>query len=291
MGTRGWSPDEYATYSSTVASRSTREIFSSSSIKDYLNPKGIKLRESCDSDAHPNSTAIILGLDVTGSMGIIADRLARQGLGRLVEGILDKKPVTDPHVMVMAIGDIDHDRAPIQVSQFEADIRIAEQLQDIYLEGGGGGNDHESYDLPWYFAGQRTAIDCFTKRGKKGYLFTIGDEGTPTGIRASQVKGLFGSNEETDYTPSELLAMASEKYHVFHIIVEQGSYASRALPRVTSQWRELLGKRAVLMSDYELLPEVILSVIAVSEGGDPEQTVTSWEKPHIRNVIKHALFD
>jgi len=291
MGSRGWSTHEYATYSATVATKSTREIFSSNSIKDYLNPKGITLRESCDSDAHPNSTAIILGLDVTGSMGMIADRLARKGLGRLVEGILDKKPVTDPHVMVMAIGDVDFDRAPIQVSQFEADIRIAEQLQDLYLEGGGGGNGNESYDLPWYFAGQRTVIDCFSKRGKKGYLFTIGDEGTPTGIKASQVKGLFGSNEEMDYKPSELLAMAEKKYHVFHIIVEQGSYASRALPHVTNQWRELLGMRAVLMSDYELLPEVILSVIAVSEGGDPEQVVASWEKPHIRDVVKHALFN
>ncbi|MDE5907234.1 MAG: hypothetical protein K2H52_00580 [Lachnospiraceae bacterium] len=33
-------------------------------MKDYLNPYGVKYRESCDSMDNPTSTAIIFGLDV-----------------------------------------------------------------------------------------------------------------------------------------------------------------------------------------------------------------------------------
>ncbi|HAO33838.1 MAG TPA: hypothetical protein DCQ84_12920, partial [Candidatus Competibacteraceae bacterium] len=58
-------------------------------------------------------------------------------------------------------------------------IRIARQLRRLWLEKGGGGNACESYTLPWYFAATHTAIDCFEKRGKKGYLFTVGDEEPP----------------------------------------------------------------------------------------------------------------
>ena len=55
-----------------------------------LNPFGIAVRESRDSDLNPQSNAIIVGLDVTGSMGMIADALARKGLGTMVEEILAK---------------------------------------------------------------------------------------------------------------------------------------------------------------------------------------------------------
>ena len=71
--------------------------------------------------------------DVTGSMGMIADALARKGLGTMVEEILARKPVSDPHIMCMGIGDVLYDRAPLQVTQFEADIRIAEQLEKLWL--------------------------------------------------------------------------------------------------------------------------------------------------------------
>ena len=88
--------------------------------------------------------------------------------------------------MAMAIGDAECDRAPLQVTQFEADIRLADQLRELWIEGGGGGNRGESYHLPWAFAAMRTSTDCFERRGRKGYLFTIGDEPILPGISAPQ---------------------------------------------------------------------------------------------------------
>lgn len=34
----------------------------------------------------------------------------------------------------------------------------------------------ESYELAMYFMARHTSIDCYEKRGKRGYLFMIGDE-------------------------------------------------------------------------------------------------------------------
>ena len=295
MGMGRWDSDSSTTYRAFAANASAtnnvRDVYTSRSINTALNPSGVTLRESCDSEQNPESTAIIIGLDVTGSMGMMAHEMAKEGLGTLIEGILDMKPVTDPHIMFMAIGDEQYDSAPLQVSQFEPDIRIVQQLKDIFLEGGGGGNDTEGYHLPWYFAATRTKIDCFEKRGKKGYLFTLGDENPPEEMRSDRSKYIFGTSEQRNISASELLQMAEEKYHVFHLIVEQGSFARRALPRVTDKWRQLLGKRAVLLSDYTHMSQVILSVMRVSEGEDPDEVIDSWQDAGVKATVRHALFD
>jgi len=43
-------------------------------------------------------------------------------------------------------------------------------MEKIYLERGGGGNNHESYAAAWLFGATRTSIDCFEKRGKQGVI-------------------------------------------------------------------------------------------------------------------------
>ncbi|TFH07296.1 MAG: hypothetical protein E4H14_08835 [Candidatus Thorarchaeota archaeon] len=295
MGMGRWDDSSRVAYKSladtATKARSATEYFTNRDVHKALNPRGVTIRESCDSEQNPNSNAIIVGLDVTGSMGMIAHTMAKEGLGTLIESILDRKPVEDPHIMFMAIGDVHYDSAPLQVSQFEPDIRIAQQLKDIYVEGGGGENNSESYDLPWYFAAAHTTIDCFEKRGKKGYLFTIGDELPPTGGVKDQLQRLLKDGAERDYDSQELLKMAEEKYHVFHVIVEQGSYAQRSVERVTNAWRELLGKRAIGLNNYNYVAQVVVSAIEVSEGADPEDVLASWQDAAVRKAVKHALFD
>ena len=63
--------------------------------------------------------------------------IGKQGLARLFEFsyvyFMVDHPVADPHMMIMGVGDAWCDRAPLQVTQFEPDIRIAEQLTDRAL--------------------------------------------------------------------------------------------------------------------------------------------------------------
>jgi hypothetical protein len=301
MGNSTWTaPSNRAAYASTTAlyaTKSTREeIFTQRNVHAMFSPSNIKVRESCDSVANPNSTPIILGLDVTGSMGFIAEYIARKGLGPLIERIFDTQAVSDPHLMVMAVGDIFSDSAPLQASQFEADIRIVEQLTQLWLEGRGGGNGFESYDLPWLFAALKTKTDSYDKRGKKGYLFTIGDEPPPppnTIVSKMKLDALFGKGTvEKDYKTSEMLELAMKKWAVFHIVVEEGNHASRYLNATVNEWVSLFGEvgngaNVICLNDHTKIAEVVTAVLRVAEGADIDDVI--MESGDAKAAVQHAF--
>jgi len=281
MGSGRWSADDWARYSSAhVSGKATvDDIYTSKSLAAELDPKGVTVRESCDSADNPNSTALIVGLDVTGSMGMVLDAMARTGLKTLAEEVYARRPITDPHIMFMGIGDVEMgDRAPLQVTQFEADIRIAEQLTKIYLERGGGGNNYESYALAWYFAAMHTRIDCFERRNKKGYLFTVGDEQPTPYLLASDIERVLGYRPQFDrISAQDLLTMVSRQYEVFHLMVEEGSHFRTHGDRVVREWTNLLGQRAIPLSDHTKMGEVIVSTLQVAEGADVRNVISSWD--------------
>lgn len=277
MGYARWSVSDWKDYSRSTAGKATDEIFTSRGMKDEFDPKKIAVRESRDSAANPNSNAIIIACDVTGSMGSLADNLVRKGIGTAFEEILKRLPVTDPHLMVMGVGDVRFDSAPLQATQFEADIRIAAQLEEIYIEHGGGGNSWESYNLPWYFAAQKTSIDCLEKRGKKGYLFTVGDEQVPEDLTRADVKEAMNLDLQMETLANrDLLTMVGRYYEVFHLMVEEGSHYRSHGDVVRGGWTDLLGQRAIPLADHTKLSEVIVSTIEVAEGRDKAAVAASW---------------
>jgi hypothetical protein len=226
-------------------------------------------------------------------MGYLAEKIALTELGKIINGIFDKSPVQDPHIMVMAIGDAFEDQAPLQVTQFESDVRIVEQLTSLYLEGNGGGNGSEGYDVPWYFAAKRTAVDSFDKRGKRGYIFTMGDEPPPPkGLTNKELKRIFGEGVEESYISSaDMLRLAQEKYNVFHIVVEEGSNCSYKSSRdkTVNDWDKLLGKKTLLLKNSDYLAEVILATMMINEGKEPEEVFASFENARAVEQIKYSI--
>lgn len=266
MGRDSFDIDDYASRSKAYVGRSV-EDYTSHSLNPNLNPLDIKLRESRDSEANPNSTAIIIGLDLTGSMGFVLDYFTKEGLGKLCQGIYDKKPVTDPHVMIMGIGDVKCDAAPLQVTQFEAAAKpLLEQIEMLWVHHGGGGNGSESYTLPWFFAATRTATDCFEKRQQKGYLFTIGDEPINEELNKNHISRVLGKVDKDDFkdfTAEELLDRAQEKYNVYHIIASEG--AEGKSKETLNSWTKVLGEHVIIMSDHRKLAETIITVMLMKE--------------------------
>lgn len=278
MGAGKWSGEVYRTYATTTGYTSTkdvREVFVNQSVPKSLDPRFIQLRESCDGEDNPNSTPIILGLDVTGSMGEYARIIAQEKLPDLMTRILEKKPVSDPHMMFMGIDDIHSTgHGALQVSQFEADIRILEQLREIYIVGRGGGNSSESYDIPWYFAANRTKIDSYTKRGKPGFLFTFGDEEAPYElVTAAELRTVFGEGEYENVTPEQLLASAQKKYQVFHVVIEEGNYCRHGLTDVRVSWTKMLGNNALFLRNVDYLTDVVEATLQIAEGADIHQVI------------------
>jgi len=276
MGYSRFDPDDWDTYSTKTASKPAAAVFKSVGLHEDLDPLKFKVRESRDSVLNPESTAVIVGFDETGSMGHIPEYFVKTGLGILFQSILDRKPVTDPHLMVMGIGDAEcGDKSPIQVSQFESDISITNQIEKVHLEHGGGGNGYESYELPWYIARFRTSIDCFEKRNKKGYLFTIGDEPASKGVIKSQVKKFIGDAIERNIPLKEMYEMVSKMYNTYHIIIAEGYY-QHSPDEVRDSWLEVMGENAIILTDYTKLSELITSIIEVNEGRDKATVTASW---------------
>lgn len=151
MGNGAWTSSDWSSYAKRTGiskAKDASEIYKTGSVKEIYLPYGIT-RESCDSDEHPESTPIAIGLDVTGSMGPIIHSVAKK-LGDFVGDIYNKKTIKDPQIMFGAIDDYFATETPLQVTQFESDIRIAEQLTDLKFISRGAGNGFESYPLFWY---------------------------------------------------------------------------------------------------------------------------------------------
>ncbi len=276
MGAGRWSQSSWDAYASRhVHGRSRDELFTARRMDPQFDPARIAMRESRDSEDNPRSTPIILASDVTGSMGMVAHQLMSEGLNTLATEIYERQPVSDPHVMVMAVGDAKCDAAPLQATQFEADIRIADQVRRLWLEGGGGGNGGESYSAAHAFAGLRTEVDCVTKRGKKGYLFTIGDEPIHDGLTRDQMTDIFGQEATRGLSARECLDLARRSYEVFHVVILEG-YAGSRLSQVLRSWKPLLPGRILLLDDHRRLAEVVVSAIQIAEGADPGNVSRSW---------------
>jgi hypothetical protein len=191
--------------------------------------------------------------------------MIKEGLPTLI-GTLIQNGVPDVALMFGGIGDHTIDRAPLQISQFESgDAELDMWLTRSWLEGGGGGNEGESYLLAWYFSAFHTRTDAWDKRHKKGFLFTVGDEPCLENLPISAVKGLMGSTAvgQGNYTRAELLALAQEKNHVYHLfIVHDGR-------RVDHAWRELLGDHLIELTDYRDVSKKISEIVLANLKAQP----------------------
>lgn len=232
MGCGSWTSKSFTSYANSrgmdvstsgaiLGNYSNQEIFKSRSINPALSPVNI-MRECCDNDEHPNTVPVILGLDVTGSMGDAAVEVAKK-LNVIMTKLYEQ--ITDVEFMIMGIGDLSYDNCPIQISQFESDIRIAEQLDKLYFEFGGGGNGFESYTVAWYMGSRHTKLDCLS-RGKKGIIITIGDEQLnpylPLRGRSCGLVAATGDKLQADIETKDLYEEATKKFNIYHLDVRHG---------------------------------------------------------------------
>ncbi len=273
MGGTYWSDDHYRERASFLrkAGRSAFEYHDTVSRLPYhkrrvhkkMNPLGVTVRESRDSEAHPESRAVAVLFDVTGSMGFVP-RIVQKNLCQLMGLLLRKNYLAHPQIMVGGIGDATCDRAPLQVGQFESGIEIDQDLGRLWLEGGGGGQQTESYELAMYFMARKTSIDCLEKRGQRGYLFIIGDEMPYRRVKRKEVARVVGDKLGQDVRVEDLVAEVEAMYDTYYILPNLTAYYDD--PKVHRRWVRLLGQNVIRLEDPEGISELIAATIGLAEG-------------------------
>lgn len=271
MGSGVWREDTFRSYSRRVGrtvdssgrlagDMNNQEMFVARSLDPILNPRDV-LRECCDSEEHPNTVPVILALDVTGSMGQAAVEVAKQ-LNVIMTELYNK--VQDVEFMIMGIGDFAYDRAPLQVSQFESDIRIAEQLDKVYFEFGGGGNGYESYTAAWYFGVNHVKLDAWN-RGKRGLIITMGDEGLNPYIPGRNLAEVTGRPVPGNVETKTLYKAAIEKYDIYHLFVDHNTYYT---DRYQKTWRKMLDKEHFRVVTINRIGDTIIDIVKNHAGRD-----------------------
>lgn len=272
MGSGIWREDTFIQYSRragrTVDKKgciagdlSNQEMFGARTLDPMLDPKDV-MRECCDTEEHPETIPVILALDVTGSMGQAAVEVAKQ-LNIIMTKLYEK--VKDVEFMVMGIGDLAYDRYPLQVSQFESDIRIAEQLDKIYFEFGGGGNAYESYTAAWYFGLNHVKLDAW-ERGRKGIIITMGDEGVNPYLSAERIYDITGREIGEDVETEALFESVQEKYEVYHLFVNHRIYVNNG--SFIKTWEKIMDKDHFKVVRLKDLTSEIIKIVTYEAGNN-----------------------
>lgn len=287
MGYGSWDAVSYKTYSSSMGrtTTSTGNLSSDYTVQDIFRARGLdeklspyKVIRTCrDSEDHPHTVPVVLGLDVTGSMGKTLEEVAKR-LNEVMTKLYSEVP--DVEFLIMGIGDLVYDQAPIQISQFEADVRIAEWLDKVWFERGGGGNAFESYTAAWYMGLNHTDLDCW-KRGEKGLIITLGDEPLNPYIPKEQLERATGDILQGDVETNRLYMECSEKYDIHHIAVDgvwdncYGRYADR----IRESFGQYLGENLHTCKIDELVDTIVKIVVDhanMKNTGNSGMPIISW---------------
>jgi hypothetical protein len=266
MGSGRWSTDVYEAAeryrATTGASAFAYSDGGATTVHPDLNPFGVGARESRDSDEHPASLAVAVLFDVTGSMQTVP-RTLQTKLPELLGLLLRKGYAAHPQILFGAIGDATCDRAPLQIGQFESDNRMDHDLGRIVLEGGGGGQKTESYELAMYFMARHTSIDCHERRGRRGYLFLIGDEMPYPRVRAGEVRRVIGDRLAEHIPVEAIVAELTQRYDVYYILPEGTAHAGDR--QVLDRWRGLLGQNVIQLDDLDAVCETVALTVGLGE--------------------------
>lgn len=250
-----------------------REIFKRTSCNQKFDPKFIGTRECFDSSDHPNTTPIVVGLDVTASMGYLAVKIATESLNDLILKLYSTGAVEDPALMCAAYGDF-LDRSPLQVTQFESDIRIAEQLLELYFESRGNGCVVPT--CLWEFLTRHTNIDSINKRNKKGFIFTIGDSADIRTDHVSETISRVVGDKIPNATVNSILKETEAKFNVFHIMV--GGVGNKNI---------LNGHKITISRDeIDCIPEIIISTIQLQNGEKIDSIISQWDEIKTPTISK-----
>ena len=262
MGGGSYDRDVYSgsSYSSWGTSSISKSKLNSTYLDDSVQPNGKIITSN-------TKNPIIIALDVTGSnidfARLVYDKMP-MFYGQIIEqGYLKKD---DFDIAFLGIGDAYTDSYPLQLTDFAKGIEIDSWLEKLVLEGGGGGQQKESYEL----GAQYLLKNCEFDKDANPLLFFIGDEAPYPEVKKRQCDS-FDIECEKDYDPFPNLNKKF-KNNVFMFL---NKYCGREFKDViTKEWiNRLPNEHTRKVLEEKSIIDMFLGVIALKNG----RTLKSYE--------------
>merc|ERR1719183_1211249 len=169
----------------------------------------------------------------------------------------------DPAICFAAIGDANSDEAPLQVGEFCQGADLDDWIAKLWLEGGGGGNNHETYELGAYYCARKMVFDGTDKP----FLFFTGDEGFfPCVLEEYICAYVDDADAGVGNVASDV--MFRELREKFHVFLLHKPFFDAELDKVLRQkWEKVIGGERILeLQDPKSVVDVMLGAIAIVSG-------------------------
>lgn len=216
----------------------------------------------CDNEAF-----VVIVCDVTGSMGdwpqTIFSKLP------YLEHETKEYLGEDTSICFMAIGDVNNDQYPLQVTKPVKGLGLKEALEQLIIEKGGGTGSEESYDLAALYLSRNVS---FPKVIKKPICIFIGDEGVYSVLTEDVAKKvckvkLAGKRIDKETIFSDL----KDKFNTYIVRKPYGESPNIDVNspngRIQNQWCELLGGDHVIsLPEAGRVVDVIFGILAKETG-------------------------
>lgn len=203
-----------------------------------------------------SESPLIILSDVTGSMdewpAVMFSKLpyldieGRQYLGPTME------------ICFGAVGDAHSDKYPLQIRPFSKGLDLKEQLTKLVIEGNGGGQTMESYELAALYAARNIRTP---KATRQPIVIFIGDEQTYSSIDPSLAQRYARVIQNQKISDADVFKELMEKNSVY--LVHKRYQDSSHETKIKQHWVSLLGEdRIADLDDPQRVVDVIFGILA-----------------------------
>lgn len=251
--TADYSPGDWKGYDFDAARKTyDKHVGRSYSDAKADNKRVADLVPTCIKTDCENPLTILI--DVTGSMGDwpavmfsklpYMDNECKEYLGE------------DMELSFGAVGDVNSDQYPIQIRPFAKGREMEKELKELVIEGGGGGQCHESYELTALYYARNAEMP----NAKRPVMIIIGDEGFYEHVTKDNAKMAHVKLEGADIKTTDIFKELQKKFSVYLI---RKPYHSSDDTYIQKKWEDLIGKEHIaILPSADRVVDVIFGILA-----------------------------
>lgn len=208
-------------------------------------------------------TPLIIWVDVTGSMGQWPATIFSK-LPYLDHEVKTEYLGADTEVCFGAVGDAHSDSYPLQVQSFTKGTDMAKKLEELVIEGNGGGQHKESYEL----AALYTLHNIETPRAvEKPIVIFIGDEMAYDFVSVTEAKSHAKVKLASAMSTKDIFKNLADRFSPYLILKAYKMGEAPINHEIERFWVNLMGRdRIAYLDDAQRVVDVVFGILAKESG-------------------------